>query len=190
MSIPPPSDPSSFETLFQGAHLRVVRRGHWESVDRMGITGIVAIVALTHAGRILLIEQDRPPVDARVIELPAGLVGDVAGTEAETLEEAARRELLEETGYEANEWTWLTEGPPSAGLSSERIAFFLAGRLVKTGPGGGDATEDIRLHEVPLDRAFAWLEDRRRSGLLVDPKVFAALYFAGRKESSSTNGPE
>ena len=71
----------------------------------MGVALLIdpVLVAVTPEGRLLLIEQYRPPVDRVVIELPAGLVGDLPGTENEPLAVGARRELVEETGYDAAE---------------------------------------------------------------------------------------
>ena len=54
-----------------------------------------------------------------MIELPAGLVGDEPGQEAETLEQAAQRELEEEVGYRADQMTVLTHAVSSAGLTDE-----------------------------------------------------------------------
>src|SRR5580704_13589060 len=93
------SDPK--RTLFEGKHIRMVARGDWEYAERKNVTGIVAIIAVTAEGKLLLVEQYRPPLGKTVIELPAGLAGDIAGQEGEAMVTAARRELLEETGYEA-----------------------------------------------------------------------------------------
>ena len=54
---------------------------------------------------MLLVEQHRPPVNQTVLELPAGLVGDLSNQPLENLEQAAKRELLEETGYHAAKWS-------------------------------------------------------------------------------------
>ena len=57
---------------------------------------------------------------------------------------------------------------------------FLARPAHRIGPGGGDHSEDIQVHLVPLEQADAWLDAQRRQGIMVDPKVYAGLYFAGR----------
>jgi ADP-ribose pyrophosphatase len=168
--------------LHAGRFLRLVSVNGWEYVDRIGLCGIVAILAVTEEGKLILTEQYRPPVGARVIELPAGLAGDGAGIAGEPLEQAARRELWEETGYEADHWERVTEGATSAGLTSEIITLFRASRLRRSGPGGGDAQEAIRVHEVPLPEAPAWLKARQAEGLQVDYRVYAGLWLAANKE--------
>ena len=137
----------------------------------------MVIVAVTVARNLLLVEQFRRPLERRVIELPAGLAGDIAGSETELLAVAAQRELLEETGYEAAEMQYLTAGPTSAGLTDEVVTFFLATGLNKTGRGGGDDSEAIDVHEIPLASIRTWLDDRANEGLSIDPKVYAGLFF-------------
>ncbi len=166
--------------LAQGRHLRLVDEGGWEMVERMGINGIVVLVATTAKGELVLVEQYRHPVAGRVIELPAGLAGDLPGAESEELLVAAKRELLEETGYDSIDWAVLTVGPISPGLSNEVVTFFRAREAVQIEAGGGDEREEIEVHVVPLARAGAWLEARRQAGTQVDPKVYAGLYFAER----------
>lgn len=164
-------------TLCTGKFMQLVRRGHWEFTERLHICGIVGIVAVTVEGKLLLVEQFRPAVNARVIELPAGLAGDIAGSECEDLADAARRELEEETGYTAERITFLTEGPPSSGITSEVITLFRANGLRKIGHGGGDHTEDITVHEVPLGEVHPWLEARRQQGTMLDMRIYTGLYF-------------
>lgn len=165
------------KVLAKGKHIQLVRREHWEYAERLRISGIVILVPVTDDGRIVLVEQYRVPAGGRVLELPAGLVGDVPGKHHERLVTAAKRELIEETGYSAKRMKLLTEGPPSPGISSEHVSFYLATGLRKVGPGGGDETEDIQVFEVPLAKAGSWLESRRKRGVIVDPKVYAGLYF-------------
>jgi ADP-ribose pyrophosphatase len=175
-----PNDPASKtdpKVEFEGRFLRVMKRGHWEYVERFKITGIVAILPITDMQEIILVEQFRLPVNGRVIEIPAGLAGDIEGEENEALAEAAKRELLEETGYEAQEMEYLTDGPPSAGLSTEMVTFFRARGLKKTAAGGGDRSEDIQVHVVPLSDLASWIDGKRKEGCLVDYKVYAGLYF-------------
>jgi ADP-ribose pyrophosphatase len=103
------------------------------------------------------------------------------GQEAEPLETAARRELTEETGYDAGRMELLFDGVPSAGLCDEHITFFLATELTKVGPGGGDRNEDITVHEAPLDCLLDYLDDRVRTGVKVDAKIFSPLYIIAKR---------
>jgi ADP-ribose pyrophosphatase len=57
------------------------------------------------------------------------------------------------------------------------MTFFLATELEKVGPGGGDESEDIVVHEVPIDEVRAYLDDCRAGGMVVDLKIYAGLYF-------------
>jgi ADP-ribose pyrophosphatase len=166
------------EVLGEGRFLRLVRRRGWELTERRGVRGIVVIVAVTPAGELLLVEQHREAVAGTVIELPAGLAGDERDHAGESLAAAAARELSEETGWEAASWQRLTAGPPTAGLSTEVVTLMRAHGLVRRGAGGGSGDERITVHAVPLPEVPAWLREREAAGTLVDPKVWAGLWFA------------
>ena len=168
---------STKQLIAEGRFVRFVNNDGWEYAERKNITGIVAIVATTEDRRWILVEQFRRPVDAPVIELPAGLVGDVQGEERESFEAAAQRELIEETGYRAEKFEFLTEGPVSAGITNEVITFLRARGLEKVASGGGDRHEDIFVHEIPLTESLSRLKRIQKEGVLVDPKVYAALFF-------------
>lgn len=168
------------QTLFQGDWLTFKKRGQFEFVSRVGCQGVVVIVAVTDAREIVLVEQYRAAVDAQVLELPAGLVGDLKDQASESYESAAKRELLEETGYEAQEMKPLLEGPISSGLASECMKFYLAHALLWRHAGGGDATENIRVHKVRLEDAEAYLQQQSSQGMLIDPKIYIGLYCAAQ----------
>jgi ADP-ribose pyrophosphatase len=164
------------ETLCNGKWLRLKRRGRWEYAERTNPGGGVMIIAVTPEDRILFVEQYRPAIESMTIEMPAGLVGDVASSADESAVDAAHRELVEETGYRAGSIDFLMAGPTSAGMSNEILAFVHARDLERVEQGGGDETEDITLHEVPRSEAAAWLIDRIHAGYSIDPKMFAGLY--------------
>ncbi|MEQ1504462.1 MAG: NUDIX hydrolase [Myxococcota bacterium] len=166
------------EILASGKYLRLVRdaRG-WEWAERTNASGVVVIVAVTPADEVLFVEQFRPPIGARVIEMPAGLAGDVSGQETEALATAAARELEEETGWRPGRVEWLTSGPVSAGMTTEVLTFFRAFDLVRVSAGGGDASEDITVHAIPRREVRAWLRARHAGGVMADPKVYAGLQF-------------
>lgn len=168
------------EVLGEGRFLRLLRRRGWELVERPGVHGIVVLVAVTPDAELLLVEQHREAMRGTVIELPAGLAGDEPDSAGESLEQAATRELREETGWEAASWERLSAGPPSSGLSTEVVTLLRAHGLVKRDAGGGAGSERITVHTVPLRDAPAWLRDREAAGTLVDPKVWAGLWFATR----------
>ena len=170
---------SDLKVISSGKHVRFVSRDGWEYVERHKVTGIVGIVAVTPQKKIILVEQYRAPLGRNCIELPAGLAGDIPGEEKEALATAAQRELVEETGYEAAEMLPLGDGAVSAGITNEVISLFEARGLKKTNQGGGDGTENITVHEIPLAEVRSWLERRRKEGAIPDWKVYAALYFIG-----------
>lgn len=162
--------------LFEGKYIRLVSFKNWEYAERKDCTGVVVIVAVTEDRKIVLCEQFRIPVGQTIIEIPAGLVEDQPEFANESLEQAASRELFEETGYEAGSMKLLFKGPAAPGSSSAIIHFYRAIDIRKTGPGGGDETENIVVHEVPLETADKWLQQMEAKGKLIDPKVFSALH--------------
>jgi ADP-ribose pyrophosphatase len=163
--------------LGEGRWLRLVDRDGWEHVERLGSSGVVVILAVTDENKILLVEQPRPAVGGRVLEPPAGLVGDVDQSESAAV--AAKRELLEETGYRASHVEFVLECPSSPGSLAESYTFYRATGLVREGPGGGDGSENITVHEVPVGSAMAYLNDQAARGIRFDTKTLAALYLLG-----------
>jgi len=168
------------ESLHEGRWLRLMRRGRWEFAERVHGHGMaVIIIAATPDDEVLFVEQYRVPLGKRTIEMPAGLVGDEH--DDDTLTAAARRELVEETGYEASHVEVLLIGPTSSGMSSERIAFVRATGLRKVGEGGGTADEQITVHRVPRAQAPAWLMRMHADGYEVDLKLWGGLWMLERE---------
>ena len=173
-----PADASApVETLYQGRWLSLRKRGRWEYVERNNPGGAVIIVAVTPEDKVLFVEQYRVSILQNTIEMPAGLVGDLPGEADEDVLLAAQRELEEETGYRCERVEFIHQGPSSSGMSTEMIAFARAWNLQKVGPGGGDESENIVVHEVPRGEAGAWLFARAAEGYSIDPKLFAGLWF-------------
>ena len=160
--------------VFEGKKIFVAARGGWEFVERKSAKEAVAVIAVTEDNKLILTEQHRRPVDARVIDLPAGLVGDEGSDDPAA---TAKKELSEETGWECREVELLAKGPASPGITSEIVSFYRARGLSRSGEGGGVEGEDITVHEVPLRDIRAWLARKEAEGVLVDLKIWAALYF-------------
>lgn len=175
------------ELLYEGEYLRLLRRGHWEYAERVNARGAVIIVAVTPDDRVLFVEQYRIPLQAPSIEMPAGLVGDVAGEDS--FEAAARRELLEETGWHAGTVEMLMRGPTSSGLTNETVAFVRARDLRRVHAGGGDPSEDIVVHEIPRAEAAAWLAAKMREGYAMDAKLWAGLWLIDHEPDGSPVSP-
>lgn len=108
----------------------------------------VAIIAESHRGEIVVIRQFRWAVGETLYELPAGLVDP-----GESPEEAARRELAEETGYRAKEWRPLFEMYTSPGFTTERINLWLA-RDLSLGSPQWDPDEEIAVERWTRKRAL------------------------------------
>lgn len=168
------------EVLYRGRFLELLKDGRWEYVQRVRARGAVFVVALTESGELVLVEQHRVPVRARTLELPAGIHGDEDSHEHETAEQCALRELEEETGFRGAQARLLFSGPVAPGLTSELAFFVRVEGLRRVHAGGGIGGEDITVHTVPLARAHDWLDQRRRAGLQVEPRIYVALHFLAR----------
>ena len=159
-SVSGPDDPAEY----RGRRLRVRRERHTlpdgrrVSLDAVRVPAVAYILPLLDDGRVVLIRQYRPIVGAEIWELPAGTIE--AG---ESPEACARRELVEEAGYEAGRLEPLGEALADPGLTDERIFLFVA-RELRPVPRGLDADEHI---EVGPGAARRGLPDGRRGG---DPR--------------------
>lgn len=147
--------------------------GEWEFVKRTRGIQAAVILALTDKREIVLVEQYRPPLGAPAIELPAGLVGDES--EDEDVLSSARRELHEETGFEAAHWEAFGEFASSPGMVGEIFHFYRATGLRRTGTGGGVSNEGITVHVVALDALPAFLESSRARGCVIDTRLLIAM---------------
>ncbi|HUS48764.1 MAG TPA: NUDIX hydrolase [Candidatus Paceibacterota bacterium] len=171
------------KTLYDGKYLSLVSRNDWEFSTRKNVKGVVEIVAITDDDELLLVEQWREPVQSRVLELPAGLVGDI--DKDESFEEAAKRELIEETGYKAFDLFCILSSPASAGVSDEILTYIIAKDLEKVSEGGGDDSEDIIVHKVPFKNPFTidaenkkfrdFLKKKSKEGVLIDSRILSGI---------------
>ena len=167
-------------TLAETPYLHLIERDGWYFVRRPDQMGAVILVALTDQNCLLFVQQQRPPLGTACIELPAGLAGDTVECAGELLKVAARRELLEETGYHAESILHLCDAATSPGLTDETVSFFLCTGLSKLHAGGGVGRECITVHEIPLDTATDWLLAQQAQGQAVAAKAFAGVLFALR----------
>lgn len=156
-------------------------KGHlrrWEAVERVNCKGVVVIVPFTPEGEVLLTRQYRPVLDSFVVEFPAGL-----NDKGESMEEAARRELVEETGYSSDEIVPLAEGPVSSGLSTEVLTCFCA-KNARPAPlplrqqYPPDENENIEIIKTPISDVYGTLDSFRKQGDFIDIKVYGLLELA------------
>ncbi len=129
-------------------------------------------LALTDDGDAVLVEQYRYAIDRVRLELPAGVVDA-----DETLEEAARRELLEETGYEAGEVHALGRLAVEPGRQTNYGHLFVAPGVRRVAEPDLDASEDVRVRLVPAHR----LPDLVEGGEIVHAVHAAAVFWAVRQ---------
>ncbi len=132
--------------------------------------GAVAVVAI-HNGCVVLVEQYRAAIDANLFEIPAGKL-DIAG---EALDEAARRELIEEVGLDPKNLVLLGDFVTAAGFCDEVLTIFAATDCVDVDrQADGVEEEHSIVHHVPLAEIDTWLSD----GRLRDAKSLIGLFWA------------
>ncbi len=169
-------DADERQVEWQGKYLTAVRRGRWEYVERAGRVSAVVILA-AFDGKVVLVEQPRIPIGRRCLELPAGLIGDGGGHD--NVEAAARRELIEETGYAAERIEVIGEFYSSPGMIAESFTLVRAHGLSRVGPGGGVDGEEIVTHLVPSDELPGFVASKRAEGVGIDVKLLMLLGILG-----------
>lgn len=169
------------EILFEGKYRKFVRKNGWEFVERHRSNQVVVLIPVTDAREVVFVEQFRIPVEKKIIEFPAGLVNDMESFKDETLEETARRELIEETGFEAGTLKKIRYAPANSAVATDMLTVYYATDLKKVGDGGGDESEQITVHVIPFAQVDAWLESQISQGKYVDLKVYAGLYYLKSK---------
>ncbi len=138
--------------------------------DYMQHMGAVAVLAVNENDEVLTIHQYRHPVGANLLEIPAGLLD----FPEESPLAAAKRELLEETGYAANEWFTLCDFCTSPGSSSEAVRIFLARDLVFNGFDASSLdAEETELEPTWMD--ISKLIELISKGLLSSPTAALAI---------------
>ncbi|MCK4476825.1 MAG: NUDIX hydrolase [Methanophagales archaeon] len=135
--------------------------------------GAAAIVALMNDGEdkeVLLVEQYRKAVESKTLEIPAGTL-----EEGESPEECARRELIEETGFQASKMDTLTEFYPSPGFSSEIIHILKASGLRKV----SDVEAELPIRFVRLSELLMKI----RNGEIKDGKTVIGVLMVSAQNS-------
>lgn len=149
------------------------KKGVWEVVKRKNAVGMITgILGITPNLEAILIKTFRIPLDNWIIQHCYG--GANAG---ETEQEAACRELVEETGYKAKSATRLFTGPFNPALVSDQLVVFLGLDCQKIHEGKRDVAEDIEVLLVPLKEALMVLHDWS-AHTFVDIKLWGAVYAA------------
>ncbi|WP_199444229.1 NUDIX domain-containing protein [Umezawaea beigongshangensis] len=149
--------------------------------------GAVAVAAVDEQDRVVLIHQYRHPLGKRIRELPAGLLD----AEGENPVDAARRELAEEVGLAAAEWSTLVDVAASPGFTDEVVRVFLARGLSEVDREVmGEEEADLEAERVPLDRAV----DMALAGEIVNGAAVAGLLaaqavLAGRARPRPADAP-
>ena len=173
------------ELAWQGGFLRVRRDrarlpdGSVHKREYIQHPGAAAIIALAEDGRVLIERQYRYPMQQVYVELPAGKLDKGEASVA-----TARRELLEETGYVAREWAFLTQIHPAIGFADEKLDIYLA--------------RGLTLHEAKLDKGefleidwvtVGWLLDELRAGRIPDVKTQIGTFWLERLVSGQWPWP-
>src|SRR5688500_15272313 len=167
----------TYVIVYDGALLKVRRDvvrlpdGSQGAREYIRHPGAVAIVALLDDGAVLLERQFRYPHRREFIEVPAGKLEP-----GEPPLATAKRELLEETGYAAAEWTRLGSMHPAIAYTDEAIEIFVCRKLKKVGDASLDPGEFVETFIVTLDEAVAMVRD----GRITDSKTMCALLWVAR----------
>ena len=162
------------EILMKGRAF-TIRRDHLKTPDERETkleiiehSGSVVIIPIDENGNVLLVRQYRHATGGDLLELPAGTL-----EENENPEVCAAREIREETGMAAREFTKLGEFYLAPGYSTELMVVFLA-RGLSHDPLEADADEFLSVESVPVAKAIQMAE----RGEIPDAKSLAALFLA------------
>ena len=167
----------SSEDIYQGAIIKVEKwqvslpNGKTAPREIVRHNGAAAIVPVDDRGYVTLVRQHRIAVNKFTWEIPAGKLD----SPTEDPFHAARRELEEETGLQAEHWQLLNRIDTTPGFCNERIAIYLATGLSQH-PSHPDADEFLQLTRIPLDEAVA----QCMNGSINDSKTLVGLLMAQR----------
>jgi len=176
------ADPLAEQTLesrlvYTGQFLRVYEDkvscpdGHVAPREYLRHPGAVMVVPVLDDGRLVLERQFRYPVGRSLIEFPAGKIDP-----GEDILACAQRELREETGYVAREWTCLGGCHNAVGYCDEKIEAYLARGLVYDSTIDNDG-EVIEVFTATLDDLLGWID----AGRVTDVKTIIGAYWLQRE---------
>jgi ADP-ribose pyrophosphatase len=160
------------ETVFSSRKFEIARQtvtgsdGREHVRDFVMHPGAVVTLALAEDDHCLMVRQIRPAVGREFLELPAGTL-DVPG---EPPQDAAGRELEEETGHRAAKMEWLCDFYPSPGITSERISAYVATGLTRTRQRLGP-TEQLTAEKMPIGDVLRMIAD----GEIQDAKTIITM---------------
>ncbi len=165
---------NSQSTLHQGRVFNLINEnytlenGVTSDMDFIQHPGAAAMVPMLNQTEVVLIKQYRHAIREFIWEIPAGTL-DLE----ESAINCAKRELIEEIGYSANDWHRLGTITPLPGCSDERIHIFLASEL-KPAKQDLDADEMLNVHKMELSMALQMI----LSGEIQDSKTISGLFLA------------
>ncbi|MBR6127131.1 NUDIX hydrolase [bacterium] len=155
----------------------------WVYAHRPNITNVVVILPVINKEETVFLIEERPPITAeygtkKTIGLPAGLVGDIRKNE--TIKDAIRTELMEETGLKADKIKILSNCiASSAGCTSETYTIALAEVnnykiIEKPIDDGGVIINRVRVKLADID---IWLKEQEKNGYILTAQMLSALYY-------------
>lgn len=149
-------------------HLVELEDGKQSTRDVLEHNGASVIIAIKDNGNILLVKQYRKALERFMYELPAGRIDP-----GETPQDAAARELREETGYTASSIEHLLDYIPACGYSSEKLHIYVCRGLIP-GETDFDETEDLDTLEYSAEELMEMI----LNGRIEDGKTMAGLLYA------------
>jgi ADP-ribose pyrophosphatase len=169
--------PLQKESVYQGKFLRLNRdtvrlpNGRQSVREYLSHPGAAMVVPVLDGNRVIMVRQYRYSVSRHIIEFPAGKID-----RDETGEMAARRELLEETGYDAASCEPMYCLHPCVAYASEQLELFCAQGLRHVGHPG-EENEFVEVLELPVARAL----DMTQTGEITDSKAVLGLLWLARR---------
>jgi ADP-ribose pyrophosphatase len=164
--------PTSITRIFEGRVLKLrvdnvtLTDGQPATREVVEHRGAAAIIPLLPDNRVVLVRQYRYPIQLELLEIPAGTL-----EEGESPNDCAIRELTEETGYNCEELTKISECYVAPGYSTEKIHFYLARKLTRS-VANPDEDERIKVQIITLPDVLRKI----RKGEICDAKTICAIF--------------